>query len=75
MKAQNPQTGKIELTGLKPFPKHSPQKGPCKYLRAQKQMVLLTPFTIRKKHMLPASRFKIQTGVRVVFKSLPTICN
>lgn len=42
-KVHNPLTDKRELTGLKPFSKHSSHKGPCKYLRVQKQMVLLIP--------------------------------
>lgn len=42
-KARKPPTDKRELMGLKPFPKHSSHKGPHKYLRVQKQMVLLIP--------------------------------
>lgn len=42
-KAQNPLTDKRELTGFKPSPKHSSHKGPYKYLRFQKQKVLLIP--------------------------------
>lgn len=42
-KVHNPLTDKRELTELKPFSKHSSHKGPYKYLRVQKQMVLLIP--------------------------------
>lgn len=42
-KVDDPLTDKRELTGLKPFSNHSSHKGPYKYLRVQKQMVLLIP--------------------------------
>lgn len=42
-KVHIPLTDKRELTGLKPFSKHSSHKGPYKYLGVQKQMVLLIP--------------------------------
>lgn len=45
-KAQTPVTDKRELTGFKPFPKHSSHKGPYKYLWVQKQRVLLIPLVI-----------------------------
>lgn len=42
-KVHDPLTDKRELTELNPFSKHSSHKGPYKYLRVQKQMVLLIP--------------------------------
>lgn len=68
--SSEPLTDKRELARLKPLPKHSSHEGPFKYLRVQKQMVLLIPpippFHNKEEKMLPASRFKIHTTVMVL---------